>query len=227
MTDETLATTQAQETIIVKEAKGWRTFGIVVITMIMTIAIGYFVVTQYLFPSEFSPVTLSEQEQQKLDRKLNRLGIQTESRVSSKKALEPEAYSEAEANREVFFSEKEINALIAHNTDLASKLAIDLSDNLASAKLLIDLDPDMPLVGGKTLKVTAGMELRIDSHNPRAVLKGVSVWGVPIPNDWLGNLKNIDLLKEFGDAGGFWEAIRKGVEEIEITDGKLRVKLKP
>ncbi len=221
-------TPETQESVvIVKEASGWRTFGIVVITIFITIVIGYFVVTRYLFPDEFSPVTLSEREQQSLDRKLNRLGIQTESRHSANQVLEPEAYSETEARREVFFTEKEINALIAHNTDLASKLAIDLSDNLASARLLVDLDPDMPIVGGKTLKVTAGLELRIDSHNPRAVLKGVSVWGVPLPNDWLGNLKNIDLLKEFGDAGGFWEAIRKGVEEIEITDGKLRVKLKP
>lgn len=230
MTDETSQAEdnaeQASNTVT-KESNGWRTFGIVVITMAVTLAVGYFAVTRYLFPTEFSPVTLNEREQQRLDSKLNRLGIQTESRSSSKKALEPERYSEKDAQREIFFSEKEINALIAHNTDLASKLAIDLSDNLASAKLLIDLDPDLPMVGGKTLKVTAGLELRIDSRNPRAILKGVSVWGVPVPNEWLGNLRNIDLLKEFGDAGGFWQAIRGGVEEIEITDGEVRVKLKP
>ena len=116
--------------------------------------------------------------------------------------------------------------MLANNTDLAKKLAIDLSDNLASAKLLIDLDPDFPILGGKTLKITAGLELRIDQHHPRAILKGVSVWGVPLPNDWLGNLKNIDLLKEFGDAGGFWQSVERGIEEIEITQGELRVKLK-
>ena len=207
----------------VKERNGWRTFGIVVITMIVTLAVGYFVVTRYLFPTEFKPVTLSEREQQRLDRKLNQIGIQTE----RKGALEPEPYSEADARREVFFTEREINAMLAHNTDLANKLAIDLSGNLASAKLLIDLDPEMPFVGGKTLKVTAGLELRIDQQSPRAVLKGVSVWGVPLPNAWLGNMKNINLLTEFGEAGGFWQAIRDGVEEVEITEGKLRVKLKP
>jgi hypothetical protein len=211
---------------VTKQSNGWRTFGIVVITMAVTLVAGYFVFTYYLFPSEFSPVTLSETEQQRLEQKLDRLGIQTERR-STGKPLAPERYSESEANREIYFSEKELNALIAHNTELASKLAIDLSDNLASARLLIDLDPDMPFVGGKTLKVTAGLELRIDKRNPRAILKGVSVWGVPLPNDWLGNLRNIDLLREFGNAGGFWQAINNGVEEIEITDGKLRVKLRP
>jgi hypothetical protein len=215
--------TPAPQPPTTKAHNGWRTFGIVVITMAVTLAVGYFVVTTYLFPTEFTPVTLSAKEQQRLDRKLNRIGVQTE-RTG---ALEPEPYSEADARREVFFTEKEINAMLAHNTDLANKLAIDLSGNLASAKLLIDLDPEMPFVGGKTLKVTAGMELRIDQNTPRAVLKGVSVWGVPLPNAWLGNVKNINLLTEFGEAGGFWQAIRDGVEEIEITEGKLRVKLKP
>jgi hypothetical protein len=206
-----------------KQRNGWRTFGIVVITMAVTLTVGYFVVTRYLFPTEFTPVTLNEREQQRLDRKLNRIGVQTD----RSGALEPEPYSEADARREVFFTEREINAMLAHNTDLANKLAIDLSGNLASAKLLVDLDPEMPFFGGKTLKVTAGMEIRIDQHSPRAVLKGVSVWGVPLPNAWLGNMKNINLLTEFGEAGGFWQAIRDGVEEVEITEGKLRVKLKP
>ena len=84
----------------------------------------------------------------------------------------------------------------------------------------------MPFVGGKTLKVTAGLELRIKGGHPRAVLKGVSVWGVPLPNAWLGNLKNIDLIQEFGDAGGFWQAIRDGVDELEIKEGKLHLILK-
>lgn len=199
----------------------WRTFGIVVITMAVTLGITYWVVTAYLFPKAFTPVTLSKKEQQRLDHKLQRLGIAPPS-----KTLEPEPYSETDASREVTFSEKELNALLANNTDLASRLAIDLSANLASAKLLIDLDPEFPLLGGKTLKVTAGMELSIKNGKPRALLKGVSVWGVPLPNAWLGNLKNVNLIDEFGQAGGFWQAIKDGVEEFDIQEGKLRIKLK-
>jgi hypothetical protein len=88
------------------------------------------------------------------------------------------------------------------------------------------MDPDFPVLGGKALKVTAGMEIKLSNGKPSAVLKGVSVWGVPIPNAWLGNLKNIDLNKEFGESGGFWQAINEGVEEISVKDGKLHIKLK-
>lgn len=203
---------------------GWRTFGIVVITVVITASIGYWVVTSYLFPTSFKPVVLSEKEQQQLDQKIERLGGVAGS--STQKTLEPEAYSEIGASRDIDITEKEFNALLAQNTDLASKLAFDFSDNLASAKLLVNLDPDFPVFGGKTLKVTAGMEIKLADGKPSAILKGVSVWGVPVPNAWLGNLKNTDLNEEFGDAGGFWQAINEGVEEIEVREGKLHIKLK-
>ncbi len=209
---------------------GWRTFGIVVITVFITVSAGYWLVTSYLFPTSFTPVVLSEKEQQRLDQKLERLGRSSgttaKNNSGTQKPLEPEAYSEVGASHDIDFSEKEFNALLAKNTDLASKLAIDFSDNLASAKLLVNLDPDFPVLGGKTLKVTAGMEIKLSNGKPSFILKGVSVWGVPIPNAWLGNLKNTDLNKEFGEAGGFWQAINEGVEEIAVKEGKLHIKLK-
>lgn len=218
---------------------GWRTFGIVIITVLITAGAGYWLVTSYLFPSKFDPVVLSTSDQHRLDEKLERLGIDTNTASSnnasannaltkpgSKEILQAEAYTEAGASRDIDFSEKEFNALLAKNTDLASKLAFDFSDNLASAKLLVKLDPDFPVLGGKTLKVTAGMEIKLSNGKPSAILKGVSVWGVPIPNAWLGNLKNTDLNEAFGEAGGFWQAINEGVEEIEVKEGKLHIRLK-
>lgn len=219
-----VTTTALNPTATTPPGNGWRTFGIVVITIVITLGLAYWVATAYLFPSTFTPVMLNQTEQQRLDQKLQRLGGRPASGIQA--PLQPEAYSEVGASRNIDFSEKELNALLANNTELASKLAIDLSDNLASAKLLLPLDPEFPVLGGKTLKVTAGMELSLGKGKPRAVLKGVSVWGIPLPNAWLGNMKNIDLIGEFGEAGGFWQAINDGVETIEVKEGKLRIKLK-
>ena len=194
-----------------QQHNGWRTFGIIVITMALTLAFGYWGVTTWLFPTEFKPVVLNQQQQQTLDQKIKLLG--GSSRSSAKEAIEPEAYSEVGASREVEFSERELNALLANNTELANKLAIDLSDNLVSARLLVDVDPDFPVLGGRTIKVTGGMELRLVDSRPSAVLKGISVWGVPLPNAWLGNTKNVDLVQEFGVAGGFWQALSEGGRE--------------
>ena len=140
--------------------------------------------------------------------------------------LKPERYTEAGASREVRFSERELNGLLASNTDMARKLAIDLSDQLVSAKLLVPVDPDFPVLGGKTLRVNAGVEMAYREARPIVILKGVSIMGVPVPNAWLGGLKNIDLVSEFGDTQGFWKSFSEGVDNIRVEEGKLVVKLK-
>jgi hypothetical protein len=58
------------------------------------------------------------------------------------------------------------------------------------------------------------------------ILKGVKLMGVPIPNAWLGGLKNIDLVREFGGDEGFWQLFADGVESIETQDGQLKITLK-
>ncbi len=218
-----------------KPRHSWlKILGIVVITTVITTLLAVWAIYAYLFPGAFKPVTLSAREEQVLEQKLERLDsmqrrpvLHSESRQTDGDGnLIPERYSESDADRQIVLSERELNALLAKNTDLASKLAIDLSDDLASAKLLIPLDEEFPVLGGKTLKVTAGLELAYRDSKPVVALRGISLWGVPIPNAWLGNIKNVDLVKEFGGERGFWSAFADGVDAVEISDGQLRVRLK-
>jgi hypothetical protein len=224
-----------------RRSSGFKIVLIVLAVAIVTSVITVWLTTTYLFTKEFKPVKLNDREERVLDAKLalvdptmgraeGALGKQGDNSqvVSGKRSapLTPERYNEAGASREIRLSERELNALLARNTNLAHKLAIDLSEDLASAKLLIPLDPDFPFLGGKTLRVTAGLELRYDDRNPVVMLKGVSLWGVPIPNAWLGGLKNVDLVKEFGAERGFWQAFAAGVENIRVEEGNLSIKLK-
>ena len=196
---------------------------LVIVIAAVTSIITVWVAMAYLFPKEFKPVSLSDREEKVLDEKLARLDP---SGSSGEASLKPERYSEEGADREISFTEREINGMLAKNTDLADKFAIDLSDDMASAKLLIPLDPDFPFLGGKTLKVTAGLELKYDRDNPVVALRGVSLWGVPVPNAWLGGIKNVDLVKEFGTQDGFWKAFSSGIENIRVEEGRLTIKLK-
>ena len=45
------------------ESNGWRTFGILVITVFFTTLFSYWLLAVYLFPTSFSPVKLDEGEQ--------------------------------------------------------------------------------------------------------------------------------------------------------------------
>ena len=209
-------------------------FGIVVVACIISTLVALGAVYYYLFHATISPVELSAKEEQVLEQKLDRFESLERSRTLHKsryetgagETLKPERYSESDANRVIILTERELNGMLAKNTDLADKMAIDLSQDLASAKLIIPLDEEMPVLGGKTLKLTAGLELAYRNQKPVVILRGISLWGVPVPNAWLGNVKNIDLVKEFGDQGRFWKAFADGVDEIEVTEGELRIKLK-
>jgi hypothetical protein len=214
----------------------WQLSTFILLAILLTLS-SVWLLNSVLFPSEFKPVTLNAAEQQLLDRKLEtfeRLQSKTDRRASRSRpfshtvdsALKPEPYSEEGASREIRLTEKELNALLAKNTDLATRLAIDLSENLASAKLLVHLDEDFPLLGGNTIKLTAGAELAYATGKPVVKLKGVSVWGVPLPNAWLGGIKNVDLIEEFGQEPGFWQAFADGVEAVEVRQGNLLIKLK-
>ena len=213
----------------------WQLSTFILLGILLTL-FAVWILNSVLFPTEFKPVKLNTTEQQVLDEKLQhleRFQTQADRRASRSRAftntteaLAPEAYTEEGASREIRLSEKELNALLAKNTDLATRLAIDLSDRLASAKLLVHLDETFPLLGGNTVKLTAGAELAYASGKPVVKLRGVSVWGVPVPNAWLGGLKNVDLIQEFGQEPGFWKAFADGVDAIEVRDGHLLIMLK-
>jgi len=195
-----------------------------------------------VYARDFQPVELSQKEQRKLDGKLRSMGVDPEALLpnadrgeerladrvqrDSDGNLIPERYSEEGASRVIELSERELNSMLANNSDLSKRLAIDLSDNLASAKLLVPFDPDFPVLGGKTLRFNAGLELDYRNERPVVILRGVSIMGVPVPNAWMNNLKNVDLVNEFGGGPGFWQNFAEGVEIIEIKNGELRIELK-
>jgi len=221
-----------------KRSSGLNIFLIVLVTIFVTAVLTFWILRTYIFPAEFKPVELSAREEQVLEQKLERIdSIQSHRTRGAAKAaqraedaaaeaLEPEAYSEAGANRSITLTERELNGMLAKNTDLAKKLAIDLSENLMSAKLLLPVDEDFPVMGGKILKVRAGMELAYRNNRPIVILKGVSIMGVPVPNAWLGGIKNIDLVEYYGTESGFWKTFADGVDNIEIKDGSVTLLLK-
>ncbi|MEM7409777.1 MAG: arginine N-succinyltransferase [Myxococcota bacterium] len=207
--------------------------------LLAVVVAGAWIVRTYVFPDRFEPVALNQAEQRVFDSKLRALGIDPPERKQTPDVaarppretpplpkLEPEPYREDPTKREIGLTERELNAALAHNTNLGDRLAIDLSDDLASAKLLIPMDPDFPVLGGRILRVSAGVELQYAEGRPVVILRGVSLMGVPIPNAWLGNLKHVDLVERFGETPGFWRSFAAGIDAMEIREGELKLRLR-
>ncbi len=207
------------------------------ITFIVLIIVGVIIagwVKYNVYASLFTPTKLSTNEQKALDSKLVVLqhfsgGAGADYLPSGKDRavpLEPEAYSEAGARREISLTEKELNSLIANDPEVASRVAIDLSENLVSLKLVVPVDDDIIVFGGKTMRLNMGLILNYENDKLIVALRGISLGGIPIPNAWLGYIKNKNLVDEFGGEGGFWDLFSEGVKDLKVREGHLLINLK-
>ncbi len=202
----------------------------VVVLIIIFIVAGW--VKYNIYASSHTPVELSTKEQTVLDSKLSLIqeSAQQEHGTASGHALSttpltPERYTEAGAKREVSFTEKELNALIANTPEAAERVAIDLSDDLVSIKLVVPMDEEILFLGGKTIRLNIGIILSYDKTGPIVGIKGVSLGGIPLPNAWLGYLKEKNLVEEFGTGSGFWQLFAEGIKDIRVKEGHILVRL--
>jgi hypothetical protein len=101
---------------------------IILATILLTVGATYWAVRTYIYAKDFKPVVLKQKEVAALDKKLKQLGISTATEQSSVNknpsmqskefnkdgSLFPEKYTESGAKREVSFTERELNALLAY-----------------------------------------------------------------------------------------------------------------
>lgn len=232
MTDDSDNISQRPATPPKSGFSGMQVLAIVAVSTCIAFIVTGFALKLLLFPSPFKPVVLSAGEEQRLSAKLQAFedgGRGTppqQLEYDDKGVLIPEKYSEQSNSRQISFTERELNAMLAKNTNLAKTLAVDLAKDMLSLKLLIPLDSDFPMLGGKTLKINAGAELAYRNGRPVVKIVGVSLMGVPMPNAWLGGIKNIDLVQEFGGNGGGWDTFAAGVDSINVEEGHLNIRLK-
>jgi len=204
----------------------------IVCTVIIIIIAGW--VKYNIYASPLRPTTLTAQEEKLLDSKLTVLtgsdNLREEFRDSTiseaSDGLAPAPYTEAGARREISLTEKELNGLIAHNPEMARKVAIDLSEGLVSIQMIIPVDDQVFLFGGKTIRIHMGILLGFEQNRPVVSLKGVSLGGIPLPNAWLGYLKGKNLVEEFGSKEGFWQLFSEGVRDITVKEGHILIALK-
>ncbi len=199
--------------------------GLAILFVILFLLVGGWAIHSWLFPSQFRPVVLSTEEQSRLDAKMRILDETSPPLPEKDGVLHPEPYLERPEDRVIFFTQRELNALIARNPELAHRVALHLSEGMLSATVLITMPQDMPLVSGRTVRVSTGLRLRHEHGRPVVVVEGLSIMGVPLPSAWLGGVKGKDLIALYGDQGGFWQAFREGVRDLRIEQGQLRVEL--
>lgn len=166
------------------------------------------------------PVTLSAAEVQVVEQKL--VQLQPETQPAAEPARQDPTYEPGV--REIILTERELNGLLHHNTSLGEKLRFELVPDAVHARIETDLDPDLPLIGGSKLKARARFFVTHDESGGHFVIDDVTIWGVSLPNDWLGGLKGRDLIGEA--VGGGRGSGLAGVKSMKVESGRIRIELK-
>lgn len=155
-----------------------------------------------------TPITLNTTEQHALDQKMA--------------AVQERTYERGE--KILILTEREINALFHRNTGLGDKVRFEFADNAIHARVNTELDQDIPIIGGRTLKAKARFKLTDPENKPAIILDDLTVWGISLPNAWLADIKGQNLISNLGiDLPE--NRIAQGIEEISVTHGKITIRL--
>ena len=155
------------------------------------------------------PVVLSAQEKTAVAAKVE--AIQKPSKPKYQKG-----------GKEIILTERELNGLLNANTALGRTVSFELATNAIHARVETDLNPDLPIIGGKHLKARARFLVSDEPGHASLILDDLTVWGISLPNDWLAGLKGKDLLSQI--LGGKNGKVA-GVEEFKIESGRLIIRL--
>ncbi|NOX98355.1 MAG: arginine N-succinyltransferase [Verrucomicrobia bacterium] len=207
-----------------------KTFAIVLLALTLIVggvSAGWY--WYYFHARAFSPVELSQNEQLVMDGKLELAG--GDAVFAKAGALESNDKAIAvrkEDSRTIIFTEREINGVLHHNTDLADKLYIDLKKDAVIAKIVYPVQEDIAVVGGKTLRANVTMQIYLDDSGKLQIALGdVTVSGIPLPNAWLFDAKGKNLidLDSGPDGTGLLKRIADGIADFKVEDGQIKIRL--
>jgi len=133
---------------------------------------------------------------------------------TEKVELEERIYESGE--KSFILSEREINGLIHDKTQLGEDIKVELANDAIHLRVKTTLDEDVPVFGGKTVNLRARLTA---SEEEGISVDDVTVYGISLPNAWLGDLKGVNLFEALD------EQLPSGIKYFEVVDGEIRIEL--
>ncbi len=161
-----------------------------------------------------APVILTENEKEVL-----------ETKIQTAQATTAENPTYQAGSKTLLLSERELNGLFHSSTDLGEQLRFELADGAIHARVQHQLDQDFPIFPGKKIKGKARLLIQdktAENPHPEVILDDVTLWGISIPNAWLGELKGKNLFEQLG-SGLEENAFSKGIKSLKVVPGALEI----
>lgn len=210
----------------IKKRRPWLLYGCGGILALLVIIIATVALTVWWIQRPIKPVVLTAKEKAAVEAKLQQLNnaaTNSPSAINPAKdgpAAEPDRIY-VPGSRVLRLTEREVNGLLNENTDLGKSVRLEFGRDAINAYVAVPIPEDAPLLGGKMFRARGRFKLSLsDGGEPHASLEDVTIYGLSLPNAWLGGLKGENLLSDaMGKRKG--APLFKGVKSLRIEPGGL------
>jgi len=123
-------------------------------------------------------------------------------------------------SKTLVFTERELNGLLNKNTQLGESLKFSLGTDAINARIHTTIPEDFFIGAGQPMNGRTRIIAKMVDNVPQLILEDVTLWGLSLPNAWLADLKNKNLL-EIIHPDLKSNPSATGIEDIKIEPGKL------
>jgi len=183
-------------------------------------------ITVWYIQRPIKPVVLSAAETAAVETKLQNFS-ETPSEV--KRTLIPESErTPPESDRPYVpgskvlrLTERELNGLLNANTDLGNTVRLEFGRDAINAYVAAPIPEDVPVMGGKMFRARGRFRVAVTNGTPPyLILEDVTVFGLSLPQAWLGGLKGQNLLADaMGERNG--APVLRGIKSLRVEPGAL------
>jgi hypothetical protein len=213
-----------------RKKRRWVLYGCGSLVALLLIIIVTVAITIWWIQRPIKPVTLSEKEKTVLDKKLQAVSKDNSypASITNRQIPNPEKPKEpvyVPGSKVIKITEREINGLLNQNTDLGHTVRLEFVRDAINAYLAVPIPKDFPIGGGRTFRARSRFHLALDANGqPDANLEDVTVFGISLPNAWLGGIKGKNLLADAArDRNG--NPLLKGIKSLHVESGALVLEL--
>lgn len=197
---------------------------LMVLTAVIAVA-----ATLWWLKRPIEPVTLDAKEQAVLDEKVR--AFEQAGKAASAGTPAPGQPTEGgtpapepvylHGSKTLRLTERELNALLNQNTEFGDKVRLELAKDAVHAYLAVPIPRDFPIGGGTTLRARGRFQIRVvEGETPSATLEDLTVFGLSLPQAWLGDLKGRNLFEEEARKAGKG-AFLQGIKSLQVEPGNL------
>lgn len=228
----------------------WLLYGCGTLLVLLLLVVATVAITLWWIQRPIKPVVLSPPEKAVVDQKLRRLEGENAPATSlannsdSKTTVAPNRQPEhvelppvvvppnseqdrryTPGSKALTITEREINGLLNANTDLGKSVRIEFAKDAVNAYVAVPIPKDFPIGGGKMFRARGRFRMSLgNGGQPYAVLEDVTVFGLSLPNAWLGGLKGQNLIGEaMGERNG--SPVLQGIKSLRIEPGAMVLEL--